>query len=81
VLNRADTVPKTADGQVESSRILITERCSAAKAKSQTMNQIHELLVTAPEPVRDTYRALGSTKPSRHSPAPDPQVLGSTPTW
>jgi uncharacterized membrane protein SirB2 len=43
-------------------RILITERRSAAKAKSQTMNQIHALLVTAPEPVRDTYRALGSTK-------------------
>lgn len=62
VLSGADTVPKTADGQVESLRILITERRSAAKAKSQTMNQIHALLVTAPEPVRDTYRALGSTK-------------------
>ena len=62
VLSGADTVPKTADGQVESLRILITERRSAAKAKSQTMNQIHALLVTAPEPVRDTYRAMGSTK-------------------
>ena len=62
LLSGADTVPKTADGQVESLRILLTERRSAAKAKSQTMNQIHALLVTAPEPVRDTYRALGSTK-------------------
>lgn len=62
VLTGTDTVPKTADGKVESLRILITERRSAAKAKSQTMNQIHALLVTAPESVRDTYRALGSTK-------------------
>jgi transposase len=62
VLTGADTVPKTADGLVESLRILTTERRSAAKAKSQTMNQIHALLVTAPEPVRATYRALGSTK-------------------
>ncbi len=62
VLSGADTVPKNADGHVESLRILITERRSAAKAKSQTMNQIHALLVTAPEAVRDTYRALGSTK-------------------
>lgn len=62
VLTGTGTVPKSADGKVESLRILITERRSAAKAKSQTMNQIHALLVTAPEPVRNTYRALGSMK-------------------
>ncbi|MEO7017725.1 MAG: transposase [Leifsonia sp.] len=62
VLGGDDTVPKTTDGQVESLRILITERRSAAKAKSQTMNQIHALLVTAPESVRLTYRALGGAK-------------------
>lgn len=62
VLAGADTVPKTADGHVESLRILISERRSAAKAKSQTMNQIHALLVTAPEPVRSTYRTLSGAK-------------------
>ncbi len=62
VLAGADTVPKTADGQVESLRILISERRSAAKAKSQTMNQIHALLVTAPEPVRSTHRTLSGVK-------------------
>lgn len=81
LLSGADTVPKTADGQVESLRILITERRSAAKAKSQTMNQIHALLVTAPEPVRTLIGRWAARKSSRHSPAPDPQVLGSTPTW
>lgn len=62
VLAGAGTVPKTADGHVESLRILISERRSAAKAKSQTMNQIHALLVTAPEPVRSTYRTLSGAK-------------------
>lgn len=62
VLTGADTVPKTADGHVESLRILISERRSAAKAKSQTMNQIHALLITAPDPVRAAYRALSGAK-------------------
>ncbi len=62
VLAGEDTVPKTADGHVESMRILIGERRSAAKAKSQTMNQIHALLITAPEPVRNTYRELTGAK-------------------
>lgn len=51
-------VPKSADGQVESLRMLISERRSAVKARTQAINQIHALLVTAPEPVRGTYRAL-----------------------
>jgi transposase len=62
LLSGADTVPKTADGQVESLRILLTERRFGPKPKSQTIRRIRALLVTAPEPVRDTYRALGSTK-------------------
>lgn len=63
VLSGTDTaVPKTGDGQVESLRILISERRSAAKARAQTMNQIHALLITAPDPVRNTYRALTSAK-------------------
>ena len=62
VLSGADTIPKNADGHVESLRMLITERRSAAKAKTQTMNQIHALLVIAPEAARDSYRSLGSAK-------------------
>lgn len=56
----ADTgtaTPKQRDGAVESLRILMAERHSAVKSRSQTMNQIHSLLVTAPEEVRHDYRA------------------------
>ncbi len=63
VLTGTDTtIPKTADGNVESLRILISERRSAAKARAQTMNQIHALLITAPDTVRTTYRALTASK-------------------
>jgi transposase len=63
VLADTDTaVPKTSDGQVESLRILMSERRSAAKAKAQAMNQIHALLITAPDPVRAAYRSLTGIK-------------------
>ncbi|WP_298229472.1 IS110 family transposase [Gryllotalpicola sp.] len=54
--------PKRGDGGVESLRILMSERHSAVKARSQTMNQIHGLLITAPDRVRQDYRALDKTK-------------------
>jgi transposase len=55
-------VPKAADGAVESLRILVSERRSAAKTRTQTINQIHALLITAPEPVRAAYRSLTGHK-------------------
>lgn len=61
----ADTqtaTPKRGDGNVESLRLLMAERHSAVKARSQTMNQIHGLLITAPDRVRQDYRALERTK-------------------
>lgn len=59
VLAGTDTaVPKSGDGKVESLRILMSERHSAVKARSQTMNQIHALLITAPDEVRSDYRTL-----------------------
>ncbi|GAA0989969.1 IS110 family RNA-guided transposase [Subtercola frigoramans] len=54
--------PKSGDGEVESLRLLMRERHAAGKARSQTMNQIHSLLITAPEAVRSDYRALTSLK-------------------
>lgn len=63
VLAGTDTsIPKTADGAVEAMRILIAERRSAAKTKTQTLNQIHALLITAPETVRNAYRSLAGAK-------------------
>ena len=55
-------VAKRRDGQAESIRILMTERRSAVKARSQTMNQIHALLVTAPDTVRHDYRSYEGDK-------------------
>lgn len=63
VLAGTDTaIPKAGDGAVESMRILIGERRSAAKARAQVMNQIHALLITAPELVRHAFRALSGQR-------------------
>jgi transposase len=52
------TIPKTADGQVESLRLLRTARQGALKARTQAINQLHGLLITAPEPLRQQLRGL-----------------------
>src|SRR5262249_50650223 len=52
---RANATPKARDGAVESIRGL---RRSAVKARTQTMNQLKSLLVTAPGELRDQLRPL-----------------------
>ncbi|MCT2292038.1 MULTISPECIES: IS110 family transposase [Janibacter] len=84
VLAGTDTaIPKSGDGAVESMRILLAERRSAAKARAQVMNQIHALLITAPELVRQAFRhlsgqrlvnTLAKTRPGT-IPSPDPDVV------
>lgn len=80
----ADTqtsTPKSGDATIESVRILMVERHSAVKARSQTMNQIHGLLITAPDRVRQDYRALDKTKlvtilaQTRPAPGVDPDAV------
>jgi hypothetical protein len=44
--------PKSHDGPVEALRTLKALQLSANKARTQALNQIHNLLVTAPEDVR-----------------------------
>lgn len=51
---RATTVPKTNDGPVCAIRALRLARCSAIKARTQAINQLRALLVTAPAPLRET---------------------------
>lgn len=48
----ARVVPKTQDGQVEMLRALQIVRTSAVKARTQTANQLHALVTTAPDPLR-----------------------------
>lgn len=54
----ATGVPKTGTGPVESIRVLRLARRSAVKARTQTANQLHALVVAAPEPLRSRLRAL-----------------------
>ena len=53
--------------QVESLRILMRERHSAVKARSQTMNQIHALLITAPDEVKERLPHPDRPEPGEHT--------------
>ena len=49
---------KTRDGSVESMRVLRVARASARKGRTQALNQMRNLVSTAPEPIRDELRGL-----------------------
>jgi transposase len=50
--------PKTGDGRVEMIRALRLARRSALKARTQAANQLHALVLTAPDPLRARLRGL-----------------------
>lgn len=54
----AAVIPKTADGQVEGLRALRIARRSARKARIQTALQIRDLILTAPDGLRDQLQPL-----------------------
>lgn len=60
--HEATTVPKDSTGRVETVRILHLTRRSAIKARTQAANQIKDLIVTAPDPIRDQLRDLTTTQ-------------------
>ncbi len=53
--------PKAQDGPVEAIRALRVVRCGAVKARTQAMNQLKALLVTAPAELREQLRLLKTT--------------------
>ena len=55
---QATAVPKSGDGPVECIRMLLVARRSATKARTQAANQIHALVVTAPEQVKRQLRGM-----------------------
>jgi transposase len=55
---RATGVPKSRDGVVEAVRVLRCARRSAVKARTQAMNQIRGLLVSAPAALREEVARL-----------------------
>lgn len=54
----AKALPKLANGPVESIRILRAVRRSAKQSRTQTANQIHSLIDTAPSNLREDLRGL-----------------------
>jgi transposase len=58
----ANAIPKTQSGVVEAMRAVSMARRSAVKAKTQAINQLRALLVTAPESIRAT---LWKVKPEQ----------------
>ena len=54
----ATAVPKSGDGPVECIRMLWVVRRSAVKARTQAANQIHALVVTAPEPLKHQLKGM-----------------------
>ncbi len=55
-------VPKSRTGQVESLRVLRLTRASAVKARTKAFQQLDQLLVTAPEQLRDQIRHLSKMR-------------------
>ena len=69
-------LPKAADGRVEMLRTLRLARQSAVKARTQAANQLHALVVTAPEPLRARLRGLSLARLVATAPAsPVPAAL------
>ena len=58
----ARTTPKSGMDQVEMLRMLRTTRNSALKARTQAMNQMQSLIVTAPSVLRETLRGFTATR-------------------
>jgi transposase len=54
-------VPKTSGGDVDAIRVTLITRRSAVKARSEAMQQIKSILVTAPIDVREKFRGLDGT--------------------
>jgi transposase len=55
-------IPKSRDGQVEAVRVLRLARGSAVKARTRTLQVLQQLIVTAPEQLRDQVRGLPRMK-------------------
>lgn len=58
----ATGIAKVTTGRVEAIRVLHVTRRSAVKAKTQAANQITNLVLTAPEPLRSQLRVMSTTQ-------------------
>ena len=60
--NVIHSTPKSGVGKVEMIRMLRNTRISALKARTQALNQMQALIVTAPADLRETLRGVTATK-------------------
>jgi transposase len=65
--------PKAGDDLVEMIRVLRVARGTAIKARTQAINALRSLLVTAPPELRDQLRALSTTRLSVRPPSSAPE--------
>ena len=56
----ADAIPKSGEGEVEMIRMLKSAKNSAVKARTQAVNQMKALVVTAPAELREKLDGLGA---------------------
>ena len=57
----ATAIPKTGEGEIEMIRMLKNTKDSAAKARTQAVNQMKALIVTSPSGLRATLEDLTVT--------------------
>ena len=69
--------PKAGDDLVEMIRVLRVARGTAIKARTQSINALRSLLVTAPPELRDQLRALSTTRLVGKAAQLRPGALGS----
>lgn len=76
---RANGTPKDRDGTVEAIRTLRVVRASAIKARTQTINQLTSLIITAPAATREALRSLTTAELIRRLAASRPRSDLTTP--
>ncbi|MFD5164484.1 IS110 family transposase [Streptomyces hawaiiensis] len=75
----ANGTPKDRDGTVEAIRTLRVVRASAIKARTQTINQLKSLIITAPAATREALRSQTTTELIRRLVASRPSSDLTTP--
>ena len=76
----ATAQPKAGDGPIEMLRTLQAARRSALKARTQAANQLHALVVTAPDTLRTRLRQLSRPRLVETAAAFRPRLPLTTPT-
>ena len=76
ISGQATGIPKSADGNVEMIRVLRVARRSALRARTAAVNQLHALVVSAPDELREAFAGLSTIAKVRKAAAlrPGPQL-------